>query len=60
MTNNRHSIFLFGIKCLHLHMIGNPCNIGMTVTTYGENIGIALSLAEHYNISRKTSQVEIW
>lgn len=33
MTNNRHSIFLFGIKCLHLHMIGNPCNIGMTVTT---------------------------
>ena len=40
-------------------MIGNPCNIGMTVTK-GENIGIALSLAEHYNISRKTSQVEIW
>ena len=41
-------------------MIGNPCNIGMTVTTFGVFFGFVLSLADHYNISRKTSQVEIW
>ena len=35
------------------------CHAGQTVKTYEKNIGIAWSLAECYNISRKTSRTGI-
>ena len=39
-------------------MIGSPAM--QDRRSKHKNIGIAWSLAECYNISRKTSQVEIW
>ncbi len=41
-------------------MTGNPAMQDRRSKHKKRNIGIAWSLAECYNISRKTSQVEIW